>query len=102
MNFKLLILGMMVVTMIPRVIPLYMLDAERLPAAARTFLGYIPYAVLGALILPGGLTGASGNLWASLSSLAVAAVIAWRYEGIIGPVLGAVLWAVVLSAGGFI
>ncbi|ALS78045.1 MULTISPECIES: AzlD domain-containing protein [Planococcus] len=47
-----MILGMAVVTYIPRAIPLTFLEGRELPAAVQNVLRNIPYAVLGALIFP--------------------------------------------------
>lgn len=102
MNIKLLTLGMMLVTMTPRILPFYMFDAEKLPQKVRTFLSFIPFAVLGALILPGGLTGVSGNVLVSTLCLLVAGAIAWLKGGIILPIIGAVLAAVVMSLVGLV
>lgn len=94
MNHKWIIVGMMCVTMLPRIIPFYAFKTEDLPPLFRRFLGYIPYTVLGALILPGGLEGIAGKPVLSGICLGVAAVVAWMREGIIGPVIGAVLTGV--------
>ncbi len=102
MNHKLIIFGSMVVTMLPRILPFFVFDAKKLPAWVRDFLAFIPFAVLGALILPGGLSGLSGHPLASAFCLAVAAFIAWIHTGIIGPILGAVCAAVLLQLGGLL
>ena len=102
MNVKLLIVGMMIVTMTPRILPFFMFDAEKLPAFVKTFLSFIPFAVLGALILPGGLTGVSGNLLVSTLCLVVAGGIAWIKGGIIFPIVGAVGAAVMMSVMGLV
>ncbi len=90
MSNKTLILGMMLVTMLPRIIPFYAFKTEDLPPFIRAFLNYIPYTVLGALILPGGLNGIEGKPLISGICLAMAALITWIKGGIIGPVIGAV------------
>ncbi|MEA3422880.1 MAG: AzlD domain-containing protein [Bacillota bacterium] len=101
MNVKLLILGMMTVTMIPRILPFYAFDAKKIPPFIRTFLSYIPYTVLGALILPGGLNGIANEPLISAICLAVAVVISWLRGGIITPIAGAVGSAVLLKLLGF-
>lgn len=102
MNHKLILFGTMIVTMLPRILPFYMFDAKKLPAWFQDFLAFIPFAVLGALILPGGLSGLADHPWASLLCLGVAALIAWLHKGIIGPVIGAVGVAVLLQLGGLL
>jgi len=93
---------MMLVTMAPRILPLFVFDAEKLPQNIRDFLGFIPYTVLGALILPGGLSGIAGNTLVSGLCLAFAALIAWYREGIIGPIVGAVCLAVLMNIWGIV
>lgn len=99
MNHKLIIFGTMIATMLPRILPFFVFDAKKLPDWVQDFLSFIPFAVLGALILPGGLSGLAGHPWASSLCLAVAALIAWLHKGIIGPIIGAVGAAVLLQLG---
>lgn len=63
LKYVILILAMGIVTYIPRMIPMVLLDGVKLPARLRTFLGFIPFAALGALIFPGILssTGDTGS-----------------------------------------
>lgn len=49
----LLIIGMGVVTYIPRMIPFLIFKDKELPVFIQSVLGNIPYATLGALIFPG-------------------------------------------------
>jgi branched-subunit amino acid transport protein len=102
MNLKLIIFGCMAVTMLPRILPFFVFDAKKLPDWVQDFLAFIPFAVLGALILPGGLSGLSGHPAASALCLVVAGVIAWVHTGIIGPIIGAVGAAVLMQVGGLI
>lgn len=51
-----MIIGMGIVTYIPRVMPLIMLQTESWPKWSKRMLARVPYAVLGALIFPGILT----------------------------------------------
>ncbi|MBU9721830.1 MULTISPECIES: AzlD domain-containing protein [Bacillaceae] len=48
-----MIIGMGVVTYIPRLMPLVLLKTENWPAWSKRMLSRVPYAVLGALIFPG-------------------------------------------------
>ena len=74
------ILGMAVVTYLPRVIPLLVLTGRRLPDVVIAWLGYVPPAVLAAMLLPslvvsdGQLAIDVGNLflWAALPTFAAA------------------------------
>lgn len=53
MNILLLILGMALVTYIPRLLPALFLDRFKFPQWFQRWLRNIPYAALGALIFPG-------------------------------------------------
>lgn len=82
-----LILGMMAVTYIPRVVPLASLSNRPLPPAVRRFLQYIPYAALGALILPGVFTSIPQKPEAAVVGIVVAAAISWFKGGLVAPVI---------------
>ena len=56
MQLFLIILGMAIVTFIPRLLPVFIMDKLKLPNWANKWLRTIPYAALGALIFPGILT----------------------------------------------
>ena len=75
MDIYKLIFGMMFATMLPRIIPFYTFDPEKVPNILRVLLANIPYCVLGALILPGGLNGIEGKPIVSLACLLAAAAI---------------------------
>ncbi len=53
MTVLILIIGMAVVTYVPRLLPAIFLDRFKFPAWFQTWLKSIPYAALGALIFPG-------------------------------------------------
>ncbi len=53
MTVLILIIGMAVVTYIPRLLPALFLDRFKFPAGFQKWLKSIPYAALGALIFPG-------------------------------------------------
>ena len=53
MILMVLILGMAIVTYLPRLIPALVLDRVNFPEWFRKWLENIPYAALGALIFPG-------------------------------------------------
>lgn len=56
MMLLLIILGMAVVTYLPRMLPVLIIDRFTPPAWLNRWLKSIPYAALGALIFPGILT----------------------------------------------
>ena len=82
-SILLLVLLMAAVTFIPRLIPLVFIRVDNVPKKLRIFLSYIPYAVLGALIIPGGVFGIPNSPWISIIVLAAAALISWIKNSII-------------------
>ncbi len=83
-----LILGMMAVTLLPRVLPL-LLPLRRPPPLVDRWLAAIPFAALGALIFPGILTTDPGNGWVGAAGGAAALLAA---------LAGAPAWAAALAA----
>ncbi|TMW71489.1 AzlD domain-containing protein [Alteribacter natronophilus] len=71
-----MIVAMGAVTYIPRLLPLVMLNTENWPSWARRMLTRVPYAVLGALILPGILT-VGDNVWFAVAGGGAAALLAY-------------------------
>lgn len=86
----LIVLGAALVTVVPRVVPLVLLARIDLPRWLKVWLGYVPLAVLGALLagelfLTGGrLVPLASN--AALAAIAPAIVVAARFRSIIGAV----------------
>lgn len=79
-NYLLLIVGMALVTYLPRLLPLISLSERPLPPWLKRFLLYIPYAALGALIVPGAFVATPDMPAAALAGIAVAVFFAW-YRG---------------------
>lgn len=83
--------GMAVVTYLPRLIPALFLRNKQLHPFVVAWLGYVPVAVLAALLLPtllieGGKLNFSVNnlfLWAALP----AAFVAWKKKSLFGTVI---------------
>lgn len=86
----LLILGMMLVTYIPRLLPFMIMSKQNLPQGIRKFLIFIPSAALGALIIPGVFSAIPEKPVASLVGIGFACVYSWYKGGIIIPVLGSI------------
>ena len=55
----------------------------------RSFLAYVPYAVLAAMTFPAILESTS-SLWSALAGLAVALLLAWKNRSLLTVALGAV------------
>ncbi len=99
-RIHMLILGMMVATYLPRLIPFLLMGNKKIPAKIEEFLSYIPYAALGALIIPGFATAIPGHFTASLIGILVALVIGFYKHGVVLPVIGAILASMVLISIG--
>ncbi len=73
----LLYLGMMLVTFIPRALPVFILEKFQLSGRAEKFLRLIPYTAMAALIFPGILSVDPGiPLLGAVGGL-VAILVAW-------------------------
>lgn len=89
-NIFLIILGMGVVTYLPRVIPLTLLEKIELPPFLQECLKNVPYAILGALIFPG-VFFIQEEIWFGLIGAAIAFAIAFTGVNVIFVVLGSIL-----------
>ncbi len=78
-----------VVTYLPRLLPVVILNNLRLPPFLKSFLQYIPYAALGALIFPGVLSS-TGDMRSALAGCAVSLVLAFYRLNIILVVVGGI------------
>jgi branched-subunit amino acid transport protein len=90
MKIGLVIVGMVVVTYLPRLIPLMTMTDRSLPPFLRRFLLFIPYTALGALIIPGVTTATPGKPIAALAGLGTAVICAWFKAGIVLSVLSSI------------
>ncbi|MEA4899155.1 MAG: AzlD domain-containing protein [Christensenellaceae bacterium] len=71
------LLVMAATTYLTRVIPLALFRRRIRSRFVRSFLMYVPYAVLAAMTLPGVLY-ATGSIWTAAAGLIAAVVLAWR------------------------
>ena len=78
------------VTYLIRMLPLTVFRKEIKSRFVRSFLHYVPYAVLGAMTFPDVLY-ATGSLWTALCGLVVAVVMAWRGKSLLSVAIGACL-----------
>lgn len=85
-----IILGMFVVTYIPRMLPMVFTKDLVFPPLVERWLGYIPYAALAALILPGVLGVVPDYPWAGLAAALAAGLVAWFTSSILFSLVGAV------------
>ena len=90
-NILITLVGMALVTYLPRLIPAWLLRDKKLPDFLVAWLTYVPVAVLAALLLPTLLIeGESINLstsnlylWAAIP----AALVAWKKKSLFGTVV---------------
>ena len=83
--------GMLAVTYLPRVLPLWFFASRRLPPIVVSWLRYVPVAVLAAMLLPS-LVVTEGQLNLELQNLYLWAavptfVIAWKTRSLFGSVI---------------
>ncbi len=64
------IAGMAAVTYIPRVLPFFIMNPDQIPSWLQGVLKNVPYAILGALILPGILTVNENMLFGAIGGIA--------------------------------
>lgn len=80
---------MAAVTYLIRMLPLTIFRRDIHARFVRSFLYYVPYAVLTAMTVPDVLyctgygTGSEGALWTALCGLVVAVLLAWRGKGLL-------------------
>jgi branched-subunit amino acid transport protein len=94
LTVTLTLIGMMLVTAPPRVIPLVMLSQKKLPLVVERWLAYVPVAVLSAMLFPSVLMSEGKlalhidnlYLWASLPTI----LIAWKTRSLFPPVVAGV------------
>ncbi|MDW0111446.1 AzlD domain-containing protein [Sporosarcina aquimarina] len=85
-----MLLGMALVTYIPRMIPLTVLDGKKLPPLITGILSNIPFAVLGALIFPAVFYVQEGNILFGIIGAGTAFLIAILGFGLMPVVLGTI------------
>lgn len=81
---------MALVTYIPRVLPVAIFRKQIKSVYLKSFLGYVPYAVLGALTFPD-IFYSTGNVKTALCGTAVALFLAFREKSLVVVATGAIL-----------
>lgn len=89
-KIMLLILGMSIVTFIPRAIPAILADKMNFGPKTEKFLKLIPYTAMAALIFPGVLSVDTARPVIGIVGALVAAVLAWRKCPVMVCVLAAI------------
>lgn len=84
-----MIIGMGIVTYIPRMLPFVLFRGKELPKFIQGILKNVPYATLGALIFPGVLF-IQEDIWYGVIGVAAAFLIAYLGANVIIVVLGSI------------
>lgn len=93
----LIIIGMSLATMIPRIVPAFIVDKLQFRDWVNRWLNAIPYAALGALIFPGILTVQQDQPHVGLIGGLVAIALAYIGLNVILVVIGAISAVFLLS-----
>ncbi|MDX8360991.1 MULTISPECIES: AzlD domain-containing protein [Bacillaceae] len=96
MEILLIIIGMAIVTFIPRVIPAFVINFVTFPNWVNRWLSYIPYAALGALIFPGILTIQEDNIFIGLTGGIVAVLLSLLRLHILLVLSGSIIAVVIM------
>lgn len=98
MNLIYLVCAMALVTYIPRMLPMVLLQNVNLPIYVKQFMKLIPYAALGALIFPGVLSSTGANhMEPAIVGCSMAILLAWLETNLIIVVAGGIAGAVVMN-----
>ena len=88
MSIYLYILTMAVTTYLIRVLPLTLFRKPIKSRFIRSFLHYVPYAVLAAMTIPG-ILSSTGDIRTAIAGLVVAVVMAWHGCSLLTVAIGA-------------
>lgn len=86
-----MVFGMTLVTYLPRLTPFILKSKKADNEDLEVFLKLIPYAALGALIIPGVFGAVDGHIGISIFSAVVAVLVAWRFNHLVLSVICAIL-----------
>jgi branched-subunit amino acid transport protein len=84
------VLGMGLVTYLPRMLPIWLGQKLVFSEGIRRWLSFVPFAVLGALIFPGVLHVDPARPWVGFVAGILAGLIALRFSNVILVVVGAI------------
>jgi branched-subunit amino acid transport protein len=82
------ILVMMAVSWLPRMIPLLLVRRRIQNRLVRSFLYYMPYAVLTAMTIPA-IFHATRSVWSAAAGLLAAILLGWRGRSLLVVAIGA-------------
>ncbi|WP_082423191.1 AzlD domain-containing protein [Paenibacillus dakarensis] len=90
MNSLWLVIGMAVVTYLPRMLPMVYMKNMKLYPKLKRFLEFVPYTILASLIFPG-ILSSTANVIPAVAGGAAAILFATKGWNLISVVLGAIL-----------
>lgn len=96
MDIALLIIGMAIVSYIPRALPAVLLDRVNFSPKIEKFLSLIPYTAMAALIFPGVLSVDTQLWYVGIFGAVVAGGLAWKKVPMAANIIFTVLALVVL------
>ncbi len=96
MKYLPLILGMALVTYIPRLMPLILLKKTSVNERFRMFLTFIPYTSLSILLIRGVLTSEESMRIPTIVGILAASLIAYIQRNLILSVIGGILAAFIM------
>ena len=97
MKLLFVVIGMMIVTYLPRLLPLMGLGEASLPPRLASFLRYVPIAALGSLIFPSSLYS-TGSVLSALAGSLAALTLAFFRLNIVLVVMGAILTVLLMES----
>ncbi len=86
----LLMLGMTLVTYLPRALPFVLVDKMNFSGKLEKFLKLIPYTAMAALIFPGVFTVDTDKPWIGIVGALAAGILAWKRKPVMVCVLAAI------------
>lgn len=89
-EYLFLVIGMALVTYVPRALPAFLIGRMHLGSRTEKFLRMIPYTAMTALIFPGILSVHPGHWWIGLAGGAAAFFLAWKKVPMIACVLATI------------
>lgn len=92
----LLIMGMTIVTYLPRLIPLLVLKDKKINSRVEQFLTYIPFTSLSILIIRGIIGAEPEVLLPTLIGIGVAGLVAWIKNNLVLSVLSGILASLIV------
>lgn len=92
----LMIVGMAIVTYLPRMLPLVALNGKKMPPFLQAVLSNVPFAALGALIIPG-VFFINENIWYGIVGAMVAFLVAFLGANVIVVVMGSIAVLTIFS-----